>query len=677
MKTELFRTVEFWKSAFISMSDNSFFELMRSVFGKIKTPFNKQQLLNDLENFLLRKDIQETLTVYIDETDSKIIKAVALFGEPVLEQLKDFFSDELNYAELLDKIINLEERLIIYRFSEEKTSYLALNPVLKQILLPITANIASLFPTVNEKKSSAGSAEKQLKAEINDLTIAALNSFIFRYEIIYKPDNTIRKKIADDAKTMFPDIDLQKVFGAMQVLGLFYQDNENLLADKKRFDDFSLRSSSERMVYLTAALLIYSSLTPPIEILPPLFRVKIREYVDIIHRFLNSLKADSSYIDKTLKRMIEVFKAQAGTNLAGDNLLETLQTTGLILKTSSGNFKLGNIINNKENSKQQVIAIDSGSSILVYPEINFADAIKLSSFLDIRETSTVTRFELGKDSAIRAFDNNISADEIIELLTKLGGRCNDTLIWNLKDWEKRHKEVSLKKGVILQLSQEHHYLTETKPFKALIKETLAPGVYLLNENVIDDAAEVLRKAGIDIIARRKEKIADINKFSLDMFPSPSASTSLKNNSFPVVLNPETENNVNANASRYLEIKQKHLSLLGKMQLSGLEKAELSARIERRLVLSETQLKDVDIRYEKLEARHMDYTGKQNIAKQAVSQQSPLEIIWTVKNKEKTIFSIPKSLEKSGSDLILVIDNERIPLAKISLMRRIKKSIFEK
>ena len=114
----IFRPIEFWKSAVMTMPDTSFFELLRSVFGKIKTPFNKQQLIKDLEIFLLREDIQKTIAGYIDENDAKIIAAVALFCEPVPEDLENFFSGELSYTRLQDIIVNLEERFILYRFSE-------------------------------------------------------------------------------------------------------------------------------------------------------------------------------------------------------------------------------------------------------------------------------------------------------------------------------------------------------------------------------------------------------------------------------------------------------------------------------------------------------------------------------------------------------------------------------
>ncbi len=76
-----------------------------------------------------------------------------------------------------------------------------------------------------------------------------------------------------------------------------------------------------------------------------------------------------------------------------------------------------------------------------------------------------------------------------------------------------------------------------------------------------------------------------------------------------------------------------------------------------------------------------------IAKQAIALKSPLEIFWTGRTGADHVTGIPVVIEKSGGESALVItplerDGEggteelRIPLGKISLLRRIKKSIFE-
>jgi len=681
------------------MPDNSFYELIRSIFGKIKTPFNKQQLLNDLEAFLLREDIQKTIAEYINETDVKIITATALFCEPEPEQLESFFSDELNPAELQDIIVNMEERFILYRFKEEKKFCLALNPVLKPILCPITEKTSLLFAADPISKTSAEHPE--VIPVINDLTLAALYSFVCRHESFYKTDGvtnkSFRKKVIEESKNLFPGIDLENILGIMQILGLFYAEADRIIPDKKYFYDFGKLSERDRMEYCAAAFLVNNETAPVSEILPPLYKRRIQEIKILIQNFLNSLEPESQYPVKTLKRIIEIIKAKTNTQINTEPLFEELIKTGLIIKTPTGLILPGKIIQKAKNIQNMpVIAIDSGSSILVYPEINFNDAIKLASFLSLppgseliktrySEGSAIIRFEIDKDSAVRAFDNNITAEEIIELLDQLScGKTDETLIWNIRDWEKRYTEVSLKKGVILELSEEHRYLTETKPLKTLISETLAPGLYLISEKSIDETANALHKAGIDIIARKKEKKENIFT-SVNYFSPVFSWTSLQENIVPIINNSAfTDKKNDHDNDLCLDKKYGFHEILGKIPMSEAERTELAARIERRLILCAAQLKDADIRYEKLEARHMDYAGKQNIAKMAISGSSPVEIVLLEKGNEKKIYGIPKALEKNGNELILVVntmsvpdDIRRIPLAKISLLRRIKKSIFEK
>jgi hypothetical protein len=572
-------------------------------------------------------------------------------------------------------IVNLEERFILYRFTEGKTSRLALNPVLEQILLPIASDFRALFPAVSEAEASGAAKTQSTNACLNDRVLAGLLSFVSQWELFYRSEGVIRKRVIDAGKHSFPGLDLEEIVSALQILGLVFADGEKLLPDRKRFDDFGSLSARERSEYCATALLVYSGIKSYTEILPPIYRSRIREIVNFIHSFLDYLDPELYYCEKTLNRLVEVLKATSGTDINCGEMIEALEKTGLIIAASRELKRPADFKNKTEKNKGPLIAIDSSFSIIVYPEISYADVISLAGFLEIKETGAVVRFELNRDSAIRSFDNNTDAEKITELLNRLScGRVDDSLVWNLKDWEKRYEEVSLKKGVILCLCEERRFLTQTRPLSDLIIETIAPGVYLLAENAMDTAADALRNAGIDIIARRRAK--GKTAVTSAYFSSPSSySLNEKIPAADIKTIPKTDGHAAVLTSGFHAI-------LEKMPLSETERQELSARIDRRLVLCEAQLKDAGIRYEKLEARHMDYAGKQNIAKQAIAQQSPVEIVWPA-GKSESIFGVPRSLEKEAGDLILTVvtaggeDVMRIPLAKISLLRRIKKSIFEK
>ncbi|MDR2606874.1 MAG: hypothetical protein LBC57_00660, partial [Treponema sp.] len=114
-----FKSTGDWKSALLTLHEGAFFELMRSVFGKIETPFNKQRLAEDLAAFLSRPDIQETIDAYIGEEEALLIAAVGLLDFPRPEDLDSFFDGDFSFARLQDLILNLEERFIFYRFRDE------------------------------------------------------------------------------------------------------------------------------------------------------------------------------------------------------------------------------------------------------------------------------------------------------------------------------------------------------------------------------------------------------------------------------------------------------------------------------------------------------------------------------------------------------------------------------
>jgi hypothetical protein len=109
---------------------------------------------------------------------------------------------------------------------------------------------------------------------------------------------------------------------------------------------------------------------------------------------------------------------------------------------------------------------------------------------------------------------------------------------------------------------------------------------------------------------------------------------------------------------------------------------LAARIERRLIVNETQLAGGAVRYEKLEARNLDFAGKTVVAKQAITNGSLVEVVFPTAEGEKRVLGFPLALEKAQGEGVLVVrpaegggEVIRLPLGKISLLRRIKQSIF--
>ena len=669
----------------MTLPENAFFELLRTVLGKIKTPYNKQILMGDLEKFLLREDIKNNINNFINHDDRIIISAVAALSEPTPGELEAFFAGELSYTVLHDLIVNLEERFILYRFFDEsqsrRVSRLALNPVLEPVLAPIAADSSLLFPSIaaNETKDEPAPDKSPQSGVVDDRILAALLSFVSRNKLFFRAGGSIRQKVGNTARALFSGLPLEAVIGGLRVLGLFFAEGETLVPDYHRFTAFGNLGRRERMAYCAAGILSYMEQEGehPDTFSPWLLRARVRNYAEMISRLYNLMDDERLYPHTTMRRL--TYLPDENNN---DKIIDVMKKTGMIIPVSDENWRKAPLT---EASAPVSIVMDTPNTLLVYPEIAYNDAISIAAFADVIEAGMTVRFELSRDSAVQAFNRGFSADAIIGLLQRLSqNRIGENVLFTLRDWEKRHGEVALRRGLVLTLSPQQRHLAETKPLAKLIMETLAPGVYLLPESAEETAALALSKAGVAIIARREEYRGEEPSSDALRHFFPSLADPAPNTDKPSHAAPADDGSATS-----ILIDNFH-SILKQMRLSGEARDELAARIDRRLVLCESQLKDAIVRYEKLEARGLDYVGKAMIAKQALTMQAPVEVVLPGRQKQDHVFGIPKALEKAGSETVLVlelldgdIDTDagaegtlRIPLGKISLLRRIKKSIFE-
>jgi hypothetical protein len=707
-----FRPVEFWQAALMTLPNNTFFDLMRSVLGTVKTPYNKQNLIDDLSRFLIRPEIQETIGAYIDDNDRKLIAAIALLAEPLPGELESFFTGEFSYADLQSILLNLEERLIIYRFRDKANLRIALNPRLENVLGPYASNTDILFAPVpmnkkskkeevtKEESGDAGDvgAEQIQSAALDERTMAAFLSYIVNSNAQVKEDISgremsfvFRKKTAALGKQLFPGIDINTIAGGFLNIGLIVQEGDGILPDESRISAFKELSDNERIEYLAAGIAFFmyrNCVSVTWQSRGMLFNT-----VKLIHAIANIIKDGNGLPESTMIKLIELFRRQEEQNwefsggvppaalllnslvMAGFFTTKIIDGITFFLLTPRPGAGAAEKSGGKSSKKAApLIAMDSSFSCVLYPGISFTDAIDLAAFCTVEETGTTVRFSLSRDSVVKSFDRMYTAESIYELLDRLsGGRIPETLQWNLNDWEKRWKEVSLNQGVILTLSAEREYLAGTQPLNSMIAKKLAPGIYLLSTS-IEEAESALLVAGVDIVSRPCVRSARSSSFFVPLgkpetYVIPKGHLSSKEDALK-----EKEASIkNAEA-----IKNNFRAVLEKMKLSKQEQEEMESRIERRVVVNETQLKDTSLRYERLEARSLDYVGKTGIVRQAISSGSLLEV--SCLNGDK-ILGTPESLEKKGTEMILTIrartggEPQKINLGKISLIRRIKQSIF--
>ncbi len=694
-----FRGIEEWESALLTLPEHSFFELIRSVLGNITTPFNKQKLIHNLTAFLSKKEIQEIIKNYIDDDDRRVIAAIGILEEPAPGELMSFFGGEYSYADLHNIILNLEERLIVYRFKDEEKFRLALNPVLSPVLKPLTENTGILFPS--SEISASIKPQNKTSSPWKSPLLACLISFVYDRHDLFKTQGGVRKKNLDDGKRIFPGLKFELMLGTFRAAGLLQLDDQGKHHfDENRLNQLAELSEYERRVYLASAMMVFYEQNE--NFWQYFNKTHILNAAKELHQFLQNLDVTRCYPRSTIQKIFEIQEAKrkdlffrkpsAKTSSRVELFLKVLKAFELIEEKNNNVRKLI-IADNKQEDKNiagRYISMDSPDSFIVFPEISFADALKLVRFSSVLETGTITRFVLSKDSVIRAYQLGISCDEITETLKNLSGTAVDqNIVWQLKEWEKRYTEVALYNGIVLSLSKDRLYLANAEPLASMISAVLAPGVFLLAVDDEEDAAAALKKAGVDIVSRNTIRTNMKNSgFEKKQMFFPRLDTASKQQ----VPHFEEERNICQSKTIIIDkekadAQKNHFrTILAKMKLSKDQHDELSARIERGLILTDEQMDASSVKYEKLEARGLDYVGKYNIAKQAIASESFLEIIWSDnQGTVQKILGIPSAIEKANSEAILVMRTEnrennqdniiRIALGRISLLRRIKQSIF--
>jgi hypothetical protein len=733
-----FRSLDEWRAALLSLPDNAYFDLMRSIFGNIKTPFNKQRLMDELSALLCREDMRKTLGAYIDERDHRIIAATALLEEPAPGEMENFFAGEFSYAELHALLLNLEERFILYRFREEGVFRLALNPALEPVLAPLAANQGVLFPSRPLEEPPLGASKNEV---FDDRNLAAFLAFVYGEGDFFRAGSGIRKKVLDAGKAFFPGDLLPSLIRSFLFLGLLERREEELRVLESRLRLFAALAPRERREYCAAGLYLHressGNLPEGEENLGAssfLQRNRVRSLASLIHRFLGRVDPRRAYERPVLKRMIQALEREESRGPASpgpkgpvrpDLLLPALEEAGLLIPSGDALTRAplpgeagreaapAGDPGLRAKAGPRALAMDTPLSCILYPEISFTDALSLARFCSLRETGAALRFELTRSSVVRGFDRGLHAEFMVKLLSRLSGdRLDENLNWTLRDWENRYDAVSLYRGLVLTLAEDRRYLAEAEPLASLIRLTLAPGVYLLSAGESSGALEALKRAGVDIVARREEPEnagapfqAGFRESLSPMFPplmdqpSPDpvpapgeaprgpetreAPGTAHGGTAPQGADPGGEAPWAADPQEGEALKERFRAALERLSIPKQEKDELAARIERRLVLQESQLEGAVIRYEKLEARGLDYVGKAAIAKQAITGKGLIEVIWARPGGGSgQVLGVPTALTKQEGESILVLsplpegEELRLPLGKISLLRRVKQSIFE-
>ena len=720
--TDMAAKILLWRESLSVMPDHHFFEIIRMYLGEIKTPYNKQKLIEDLSAFLRKEQNKQTIISLLSQTNLELVTAIKEIPSATQDKLSPLFSNGMTYASLYEQLMNLEERLIIYRHPDKNTGRIVfdINPLLEPVLLPLLKQSNLLPVAVLSEKTAITPPEPRLSPEF----LAAMFSFLLENPDLCKADGTLKKRFETLLPQVFPAYTdftfYTAIIAAFTNLSLIRLTDCGFSTKIKRWMQFAELDEASQLSYIAAAatghfprgvLQSYAQLIRDVLAEIPSAETdtdsgsktetstnvyantekQIGFTKDVILRnfFLHrEVKAPitrtmhSGRFSSILQRA-ESFDAARGlttqnftefsSGCTDESLFNTIEKLGLVYiagKNADGNSVYRRTPIKEPLSEGKFASIDSGFSLTILPGLPLKKLLSLAQISVPVRYETILQLEITKSAAMRSFDEgNTPADTQKELYEVLTHTIPQSILFSFSDWYEGFSSASIFRGYVLKIQPEKDALVEKNPeFAPYIKLKLAPGVFLLDFATKKEAMSVISSSGLNFIG----SIKDMHEEE-DFPPFPKLYHTEKAAENPTFQ--KTDEADNTFAQNFLNMLN---DTVEKQGLSVEQTEELKSRIQRRIIVNESQLRADSVRPEKNEASGMDFLGKIHVTEHAIASESLLNIMC-----DGTTYLVqPVRIEKQNGDAILkaLLQPDGVEkffqMGRVQYLKRIRGSVFK-
>ena len=257
----------------------------------------------------------------------------------------------------------------------------------------------------------------------------------------------------------------------------------------------------------------------------------------------------------------------------------------------------------------------------------------------------------------------------------IGKEYSQNLCITVEEWYSSYSSASLYKGYVLKVNDSNCILTEKNPVLApYIKLKLADGIYLLDIYNDDEAKEILHKSGLDFVGNIK---TPENKAEVLKLPVLESDVSKKIQSLCTQSEQAAFSTDEESAQKIIsELKQE----LNSLDMVDEQKEGLSDRIDRRIVINAEQLRPTSVRFEKLEATGMDFSGKLHVIDSSIESDSMIEFNTNINHH--TVVGKPIAILNKKTNAVLRFQTEpeheeiEIPVSQIQYIKKLRGSVLK-
>lgn len=637
-----------WRDALIADREDRLIRAARRWFGPVRTPFNKHELLAKVEAYLRKPSTQESILELMDGADRAAVAGVILAGslhQAEVERLINSVTGESPTR----RMDNLLERMILYRHDGKgRYAHISLAPPLAALEKKL--GWAQLVARAEFRKddAAAGTEPWAVFCALMSAAMHARPAFKLNYEYTKKASAQLEKTAPEILSGAYASsFFLLSLMGARALLP---SESGRLVADPKRF--LELSAYLERR-YGDAAALALAASHP--ELQDSWFDVDTR--VAFLRWLLSELPTglcmDIPAMEALIGVMASVYLralAASGDEDALDTLdhdqgghgrslasFSVLSELGFIRITDDRKLLVtaqGRALFERGKGGGPALVLEESHELRVLPEAGPSARAFAAVSARLESTGLIWSAVLDREAAQSTYAHGLSSAELSERLKAMTGKdLSQSVAFSLKEWEKRSKGARLVQGLVATLDEHNAALVDHLPHMAdLVREKLAPGVYLLKPASLKDVEKAFKAAGVKLdvpeIAdgERMSSIPDAwSGFSQDdKRPVPEPLSGLPpaiGQSLAALAGSQAPGGAEGAARVH-----KLLYELQGMDLTDQVRESLADTVRSRLILDASQLAKADVTAESSSAGALDYPGKVRLLERAIREGQSVELV---------------------------------------------------
>ena len=674
-----------WRESFSTLPEKLFFDLVRIYLGEVKTPYNKQKIMEQIGSLLRKQETRQAIIKYLSKQDIQILLALKFLHDPDVFKLEHFFAGTIRQGELFAAIASLEERLVI--FSSGKNSagrnVININPYLEEDLDAILTLRAFADP---QESKVFNPPKNKLSVELLALFIC----YVAGHPEFSKSSGEMKRKAISDLKEIFGgSFDkelLEKLSTSLKTLGLLKADasGREYSVDWQLLQSFASLPDENQIAYLCAAGAgrsqdaLYFGAKNFFETFAFLGGgTFLRQKVIQVAFWLCDEDASGRGDQGRLSQMM--MRRGASDSLLFnkehfEKMIDAAASFGYIETVVEGTkeyVRVNPVFITKREQKK--ISIDAGFCVTIFPGLSLAEFVPLIKFLEPQKGDVTLTFEVNKNSCMRAFASGIGKEDIVSLLERLASYpIPQNLAVSLEEWFALYNSASLYKGYVLKVT-ENDCAAVQKKLATHIIEKLAAGVFLLNFISDEEAREELSRIGLGFAASVKNLAPKVSPLGFAKLEAGGKSWQQEEAAGGESFEPLSKDSLE-------QILAGFRSKLEELSVTVEQKEGLEDRINRRTILSTEQLRPQSVKFELTEAGGMNFAGKIRVIESAIQNASLVEV--EMSRTKEILVGVPKSIAKDGESTTARLSQKtsedtsqeiEIAVASIARVKRIRNS----